>query len=432
MTDLRVSLEVGQGLERRMRVQVPAGRIDNEVESRLRAAGRTASMKGFRPGKVPAHVIRQRFGPQIRQEVVQEVVQASYAEAIAREKLRPVSGPRIEADSVDGGRDMTFTAIFEVYPEFQVQGADRLSVERPDVTIGDADLEQMIERLRRQRGNWHDVQREAVKGDRVIIDFDGRLGGEPFEGGQAEKVGVVIGEGRMLADFEAALIGIGPGGEKRFTMQFPADYYAQNLRGQDVEFAVKVHEVAEQQPAALDADFVKSYGVTSGELVEFRARVRESLEREVAGRIQAEVRRQIMEQMIAANPVELPGMLISREAANLQAEGMRNLGINDVKDAPPLSAYTEIAERRVRLGLVIGALIREQGIKADQERVARKLDEICRPYDRPDEARKIYLQNPELMAQVENVVIEDQALGWLADRAEMRPKPTTVAGLLGA
>lgn len=432
MTDLQVSLELGQGLERRMRVQVPAGRIDNEVEARLRAAGRTASMKGFRPGKVPAHVIRQRFGPQIRQEVLQEVVQASYAEAIAREKLRPAAGPRIEAEPVDGGRDVTFTAIFEVYPEFQVQGVENLSVERPDVTIGDGDLDQMIERLRRQRGSWHDVDREAARGDRVIIDFDGRLGGEPFEGGQAEKVGVVIGEGRMLADFEAALVGIGPGGEKRFTMQFPADYYAQNLRGQNVEFAVKVHEVAEQRPAALDADFVKSYGITSGELAEFRARVRESLEREVAGRIQAEVRRQIMEQMITANPVELPAVLVSREAAKLQAEGMRNLGIKDVKDAPPLSAYTEIAERRVRLGLVIGALVREQGIKADQERVARKLDEICRPYDRPDEARRIYLQNPELMAQVENVVIEDQALGWLADRAKMRPKPTTVAGLLGA
>jgi trigger factor len=432
LTDLQVSLEAGQGLERRMRIQVPAGRIDNEVESRLRSAGRTASMKGFRPGKVPVHVIRQRFGPQIRQEVLQEVVQASYAEAIARENLRPAGGPRIEAEPVDGSRDLTFTAIFEVYPEFAVQGIDRLNVERPEVTIGDADLDQMIERLRRQRGSWHNVEREAVRGDRVIIDFNGRLGGEPFEGGQAEKVGVVIGEGRMLPDFEAGLIGIGPGGEKRFTMQFPADYYDQKLRGQHVEFEVKVHEVGEQQLAPLDADFLKSYGIHSGDIAEFRSRVRESLEREVAGRIQGEVRRQIMEQLIAANPVDLPSVLVSREAGNLQAEGMRNLGIKDANEAPPLAAYTEIAERRVRLGLVIGAVIREQGIKVDAERVRQKLDEICRPYDRPDEARKIYLQNPELMAQVENVVIEDQVLGWLAERAQMHPKPVTVAGLLGA
>ena len=234
MTDVQVSLETGAGLERRMRVQVPAGRIEQEVEARLKTAGRTAKLKGFRPGKIPVHVIRQRFGPQIRQEVLRDVVQSSYSEAIARENLRPAGSPRIEADSAESGQDFSYTAVFEVYPDFRVDGLDGLIIEKPETQIGDADVDRTIERLRRQKGTWKPVERESARGDRVVVDFNGAMNGEPIEGGKAEKLGIVIGDGRMLVDFETSLVGIMAGGKKSFAIRFPKDYHDEKLRDKDV------------------------------------------------------------------------------------------------------------------------------------------------------------------------------------------------------
>jgi len=431
LTDVQVSLETGNGLERRMRVEVPAGRIEAEVESRLKTAGRTAKLKGFRPGKIPASVVRQRFGAQIRQEVLQDVVQSSYSEAIVREKLRPAGNPRIEADAIADGAAFAYTAVFEVYPEFTVGGVDALAAERPEVAVGDAEVERTIERLQRQRGSWADVKRAAAVGDRVVVDFDGTLKGEPIEGGKAEGVTIVIGDGRMLPDFEAGLVGVGPGGEKTFPVKFPADYHEPSLRDQTVSFAVVVREVAGRELPAVDADFIKGYGIESGDPAEFRRLVRENLEREVAAKIQSELRRQVLEQLLERNPVDLPSVLVTREAQALQTEGMRNLGIQDVKDAPALAAYEDVARRRVRLGLIIGALIRDQEIKVDQSRVDARLDELCRPYEKPDEVRRLYLQNPELMSQIESSVMEEQALAWLVERAKVTGKPVAFAELMG-
>lgn len=430
MTDVQVSLETGSGLERRMRVQVPAGRIEAEVESRLKTAGRTARLKGFRPGKIPASVVRQRFGAQIRQEVLQDVVQSSYSEAIVREKLRPAGNPRIEADAADDSA-FAYTAVFEVYPEFTVGGVDALAVDRPEVAVGDAEVDRTVERLQRQRGTWADVKRAAATGDRVVVDFDGTLKGEPIEGGKAEGVTIVIGDGRMLPDFEAGLVGVAPGGQKTYPVKFPADYHEPSLRDQTVSFAVVVREVAGRELPAVDADFIKGYGIESGDPAEFRRLVRENLEREVAAKSQAELRRQVLEQLLERNPVDLPSVLVTREAQALQAEGMRNLGIQDVKDAPALAAYEDVARRRVRLGLIIGALIREQEIKVDQARVDARLDELCRPYEKPDEVRRLYLQNPELMSQIESSVMEEQAMVWLIERAKVTPKTVAFAELMG-
>ncbi len=266
MTDVQVSLEKGSGLERRMRVQVPAGRVEQEMETRLKSAGQTARLKGFRPGKVPVQVIRQRFGPQIRQEVVQDVIQSSCAEAIAREKLRAAGAPRIELSTLEEGQDVVYTAVFEIYPEFQVAGVDKLQIEKPETTVSDDDVDQTIERLRVQRASWVPVQRAAVQGERVVIDFNGSRNGEPMDGGTGEKVSVVIGEGRMVADFEANLVGLAAGGDKTFAVTFPSDYREVALRGATVNFQVHVHEVAERALPAVDAEFILGFQVTSGDL----------------------------------------------------------------------------------------------------------------------------------------------------------------------
>lgn len=432
MTDVQVSVETGAGLERRLRIQVPAGRIEQEVALRLRNAGRTVNLKGFRRGKVPVQVIRQRFGEQIRQEVLQDMVQSSYSEAIAREGLRPAGNPRIEAESPGSGEDFSYTAVLEVYPEFQVAGLDAMKIDRPEVTVTESDIDRTVERLQRQRGSWTAVERPAAEGDKVVIDFEGRLGGEIIEGGKAEKLDVVLGEGRMLRDFETGLAGIEPGKGKRFNVRFPADYHDQKLREQDVVFDVTVREVAMRELPDVDAEFVKGYGVASGEPAEFRNLVRENLEREAAARAQADMRRQIMEHLLVANPVELPSVMVDREAASLQSEGMRNMGIRDAKDAPPVEAYREVAQRRVRLGLIIGALIREHDLKIDQGRVDKRLEELCQSYERPDEVKGLYLQNPTLMGQIENSVMEEQTMAWLIDRAEVKPKTVALAELMGA
>jgi trigger factor len=431
VADVQVSLETGTGLERRMRVQVPAGRIEQEVEARLRSAGRTARLKGFRPGKVPAEVIRQRFGPQIRQDVLHDVVQSSYSEAIAQEKLRPAGLPRIEADPPASGQDFSYTAVFEVYPEFRVAGLDRLTIERPETPVADADVDRTQEQLRRQKGGWKSVERSAERGDRVIVDFNGTVKGEPVPGGTAEKLAIVIGDGRMLADFESNLIGLAAGGTRTFTIRFPSDYHDERLRSESVTFDVHVREVAAPDLPVLDEAFVKAFGVASGDLGEFRRLIRENLEREVTAKVRAETRRQLLEQLLAANRVDLPAVLVAREAAALQAEAMKNLGIKDVKDAPAVAAYEEIAQRRVRLGLIMNALIREHDLKVEPAEVARKLDEICRVYERPDDVKSLYRQNPELMAQVEGSVMEEQVMIWLAGRSQVTNKVVPFSELMG-
>lgn len=429
MTDVQVSLEKGSGLERRLRVQVPAEHVEQQVEARLKSAGQTVRLKGFRPGKVPDGVVRQRFGAQIRQEVIQDVVQSSYSEAIAREKLRPVGSPRIESEPEVAGQGLAYTAIFEVYPEFKVVGIDSLAVDKPETTITDADIDLTIERLRRQRAQWQPVNRAAASGDRVVVDFNGTLKGEPIEGGKAERYGIVVGEGRMLPDFEANLVGLAAGADKRFDVAFAADYHEEKLRGQKVSFDVHVHEVAAQELPAVDAEFIRGFDIASGDLAEFRRLVRENLEREAAAKIQAELRRQVIEHLLAANPVEVPAAMVSREAANLQSEAMRGMGAAQGQAAA--GAYDEVARRRVRVGLILGEVIRDQGLVTDQARVEQKLDEICRSYDRPDEVRKLYLQNPDLMAQIESSVIEEQVMTWLMERARVATRSVSFGQLMG-
>ncbi len=428
MTDVQVSLEAGAGLERRLRVQVPADRVEREVETRLKSAARTVRLKGFRPGKVPEGVVRQRFGTQIRREVVQDVVQSSYSEAISREKLRPAGSPRIESDPEVAGQGIVYTAIFEVYPEFKVAGLDGLAIEKAEPAVSDADIDQTIERLRRQRGQWQPAARAAASGDRVVVDFAGTLNGEPVEGGNAERFGIVIGEGRMLAEFESNLVGIEVGAGKSFQVTFPGDYYEQKLRGQTVTFQAHLHEVAALELPAVDADFVRGFDVPSGELAEFRRLVRDNLEREAAAKVQAEMRRQLIEQLLEANPVDVPAVMVSREAAHLQSEAMRSAGAADGQAG---DAYDEVARRRVRVGLILGELIREQSMTVDQVRLDQKLDELCQSYDQPQEVRNLYLQNPQLMTQVENSVLEEQVMSWLMERARITARSISFGQLMG-
>ena len=431
---MKVSVEAGTGLERRMTVEIPSDRIEKEIDSRLVRVGRSAKIKGFRPGKVPPKVLRDRYGLQVRQEVLQDMIQSSYSSAIQQESLRPASNPTIEPGNVQEGEDFSFTAIFEVYPEIQLEGLDSLSVEQPETEVTDADVDDMIDTLRRQRADWGAVERKSAEGDRVVVDFAGTLGGEPFEGGSGSDVAVVIGQGQMLGDFEDNLKGLAAGDETSFDMPFPQDYPMTELAGQTANFAVTVKEVAQQELPEVNEDFVKTFGIESGDMDAFRSDVRANMVREAESRNRAEIKRQIMEQLLDANPIEVPAALADQEAAGIRREAMQNMGITDEADlqAPPLGEFRDAAERRVRLGLIVSAVINEGALEVDRDLVKQRVDELVAPYDQPDEIRKMYFQNPQLLGQVENMVMEEQVVAWLVDKATVTMKPVKFADLIQA
>lgn len=429
--DLQVALEAGAGLERRLKVRVPAQRIEKAVEARLRSVGRTANLKGFRPGKVPDKVIRQRFGDQIRREVLQDLVQSTYGEALSREQLRPAGEPRIDATAAaeDAG-DFAYTASFEVFPEFAVQGLDGIAISRPDPAFDDADIEFISDSLRRQRSHWHPADREARNGDRVVVDFQGRMNGAPMAGGIGEKVTIELGAGRMVEDFERQLVGLKAGDQREIQVRFPGDYPNQELAGKTADFAVQMQEVSEQHLPEIDEAFIRAFGVESGSKDDFVRELRDIMADEFKSRARAEVKRQLLEQVLAANPIDIPVILVEQEATALQSEAMRNLGVSDPGQAPALESFRQTAERRVRLGLIIGGLIREQQLVVDREKVRERIDQLSAGYDKPDEIRKLYYQTAQLLTQVENAVLEEQVVDWLAGRAATTPKPTTFRGLV--
>lgn len=428
---LNVSVEAGQGLERRLKVSVPGARVSREIESRLRSVGRSAQIKGYRPGKVPEKVVRQRFGEQVRQEVLQDLLRSSYNEALASQELRPAGEAQIDMapESEAPGSDFTYTASFEIFPDVQLQGLDSLTGTRPEPAFDHEDVTYVIDNLRRQRGHFHATDREARDGDQLIIDFQGSVNGAPIEGGTGEKVSIVLGSGRMIPGFEQQLVGVKAAESREITVTFPADYPSAALAGQAARFSIQVAEVGEEHLPDVDEEFIRGFGVEAGTEEAFHEDIRKNMTEEFTGRARADLKRQLLEQLLTTNPIDIPVILVEQEATSLQADSMRNLGITDSSAAPGLESFRQTAERRVRLGLLIGALIRDQKLVADRDRIRARIEQMSAGYDNPDEIRKLYYQTGQLMAQVENAVLEEQVVDWLADRATITPKPMAFRAL---
>ena len=412
---MMVTVESTGTLERRMRVELPAERIEKEVESRLKSVGKTAKIKGFRPGKVPAKVVRQRFGTQVRQEVLTELMGQSYRDAVVQENLSPDANPKIEPELSDKGDGFAFVATFEVLPEFTLKGLDKIEVTRPEIDISDEDCDDMLENLRKQKATWETVKREAVEGDRVVVDFDGTLKGEPIEGGTGREVPVVLGEGQMLPDFEKGLTGVKADEEKSFKVKFPKDYHIEELAKKQVEFTVKVHRVEEQELPALDDSLAEIYGVAEGGLKKLRQDVVENMEREAEQKVRNDVREQAMTGLLEANAIEVPKSLLQQEAHSMQHDAMRQFGIEDHDQAPPIDNFTENAEKRVQLSLLIKRLVEDNGIALDASRLRERVEQICAGYENAEEMVTAYLGNPQVMARIEPLVMEEQAVEWIIE-----------------
>lgn len=420
-----VSVETLSGLERRIQVSVPATRVRQQVDARLLKVSRTARIKGFRPGKAPIHVVRKHYGPQVRDEVVSDLIRETFAEALRQEKLQPAGGPRIEPQQTDQLDDLRYTATFEVYPQFELKSAAAMRLTRPVAAVTDADLDVMIESLRKQRPDWSEVTRGCQDADRITLDFEGRIGGEGFDGGKSENLVIVLGAGRLLPDFEQGVRGAAAGESREFDLRFPDEYQARNLAGKTASFQATIRKVEEPKLPEVDAAFCEAFGVSEGGIEALRAEVRENMERELAQAVQARLKSQVMEQLLAANPIAVPNALVEAEIRDMQMEMLRRMGTRDAQRLPPRDSFAQAARRRVALGLILNEVIRQAGIQPDSSRIQARLDEIVAGFSDPDEARRQYLQNEAATRQLQMSVLEDQAVAWVIGVAQVTDQPGT-------
>ena len=428
---MQVSLSATGGLERRLEVAVPASEVAAEIDQRLKQISRTARLKGFRPGKAPFAVIRKQYGEQVRAEVVSDLMRSSYAQAITQEKLQPAAGPRIEPLAMPPESDLKYAAIFEVLPEIKVKSPYDLAIERPTAEITDQDLDAMIESMRRQRPNFTAVERAAQETDRVILDFDGKIDGQPFEGGEGRDVPLIVGAGQTMAELDAGVRGAKAGDRKTISVVFPAEHPNKNLAGRSAELEVVVKRVEEQTLPAVDEEFCRAYGVEEGGVEALRTEVRKSMDRELAGVIRNRLRTQVMDALYRDNLIEVPRTLIDEQVQQLQIDMGRRMGAKDVSQLPPREQFEEPARRRVALGLLLGQVVQNEGLKVDRERVLARLNDLIVTYPNPEEARRAYLQNPDAMKQIESSVLEDQVVDWVLERARITDNPMSFKDLTG-
>ena len=427
---MQVSVESIGKLERRMQVQVPAERVSQEIAARLKNISRTARLNGFRPGKAPLKVIRQQFGPQIHREVIGELLQSSYAEAVTQKQLTPAGSPRIEPQSIDEGQDLKYIATFEVFPEVVLQPMESLEVERVTAEVTEGDIDAMIERLRKQQMKYSAMNRGAANGDKVTIDFDGAIDGVSFAGGKGENIAIVLGEGRMLPDLEQGLVGAAAGEKRNVTVNFPSDYRASELAGKRAIFATEIKTVEEPVLPEIDEEFCKAFGVTEGGIAKLREDVAANMRRELEQALRNRNKAVVMEKLYAANPTEVPNVLIEGQIRDMQVEAMRRAGTKDAAQAPPREPFVEPARRRVALGLLLNDVIRKENLVVDRARVNERLDEMVAAYGDAGAMKRAYMQNAEAMRQVESLALEDQAVDWILEHAKVHEVKSTFKQLM--
>jgi len=432
---MQVSVEITSGLGRRLTIGVPAARVEAEVSARLEKAAKTVRLKGFRQGKVPMKVVQQRFGAGVRQEVLGEVMSQSFYEAVRQEDLKPAGQPTIEPRTLASGRDLEFIATFEVYPEIDLIDFSKLSVERPVAEVTEADIDRMIEVLRNQQASWSTVERAAASGDKVNIDYTGRRDGTAFDGGSATGSDLVLGSGRMIPGFESGIEGMVAGETRELKLRFPEEYHAEDLRGAEVVFEVTLNSVAGKELPELSEEFFARFGVSEGGLEGFRAEVRANMERELKQALRNKVKSRVMNALHERTDVEIPQALVRQEIETLRRQTLRQFGGDAARfDASilPDGMFRAQAERRVALGLLLGEVIRRENLKADPARVRSVVEEMASTYEEPEEVINWYYGNREQLASVEAVVLEDQVIDTILERATVTEAPCSYEEALRA
>ena len=414
---MQVSVETTTGLERKMTVQVPADKVQSAVNEKLNSIKNTAKLDGFRPGKIPMSVIKKRFGEYAKAEVVNDLIQSSYGEAIQQEKVYPVGMPQIEPKNTSDAEDLEYTAIFEVFPEFEVQGLDKIKVVKPKVDVAEVDIDKVVENLRKQKADWNDVDRAAKDDDKLVIDFKGTIDGEEFQGGSAEDFDMVMGAGSMLEDFEKGLEGAKAGDEKTVEVNFPEDYPSADTAGKTASFAITVKKVQEPTLPEVNEEFVESLGLKDKTIEDFRNEVKTNLERERDQAILSRVKVQVLKGLEEQNEIELPKALLDQEIDQLKKQAEQH-GQQEV-DGEKVEAD---ARTRVTLSLVISEIVKENNIQLDQSRVQQMLYNVASSYGDPSMIMSYYENNPEMMKNFEAAVLEEQVVEWVAEKSDLEEK----------
>jgi trigger factor len=419
---MQVSIESSKGLERQLKVGVPAGKIDDEVLQRLQKATKTAKIKGFRKGKVPLQVVKQYYGKGVRQEVIGEMVNSSFYEAIQQEKLRPVGQPQIEDIQDKPGEDLQYKATFEVYPEVKLADLTKVSIKKPISEVTTPDVDKMIEVLRDQQATFDVKKKAAEEGDQVTLDYTGTHKGEEFPGGKAEGQTLVLGSNSMIPGFEDGLLGLSAGEEKVLKLKFPKDYHAEDLKGKAVQFAVKVHSVAVKNLPKLDDEFFKKYGLEAGGEEKFREDVEANMERELRNAIRNKVKNRVMDQLFKLNKVDLPETLVANEIIQLKQQMVQQFGGGQQFDLNmlPDDMFKAKAERRAALGVIVSEVVKVESLQPDEQQVRARIDEIASTYEQPSEVVDYYYSKPELLSSVEAVVLEDQVTELVLSKCKLK------------
>lgn len=419
---MQVSVETTSGLERLMTISVPAERIDQDVNKRIQQTARTVKIDGFRPGKVPVKVVKQRYGKGIREEVLGQVVQESFYQALQQEEINPAGTPAIQFTKDVEGESLEYTAKFEVYPAIELADFSAVEIEKKNAEVKDADLDQMIETLRKQQADWAEVERESVEGDRLRIDFEGFVDGEAFDGGKGEGMDLVLGSNTMIPGFETGLVGAKAGADVELNVTFPESYQSEELQGKDAVFKVKVAAVSEQVLAELNEEFFEKFGLEEKTEEAFRAEVTKNMGRELKQALKMKLKDQVFTKLLDANAIEVPSALVDSEIDNLRRQAVVQFAGPDSDMDPntlPKEMFTDQADRRVKIGLLMQEVIKVNELEADDARVRTTLEEMAETYQDPQQVIDWYMGNEEMLGQIKGLVLEEQVVDKLLATAKV-------------
>ena len=422
-------------LERRLDLSIAIADVEKEMDQRLKRMGRNIKMPGFRPGKVPANIVKQQYGEQAHYDALNEALEHAFGEAAKTQELRVAGNPKIEPKTTESKTHLEFSAVFEVYPEVKLGDLSGVEIERAVLEVGAAEIDSTMTVLRKQRVRYEPVDRAAAKEDRVTIDFLGKKDGEPFAGGQANDYPFVLGAGSMLADFENAIYGLKAGESKTFEMTFPADYLSKEIAGQTVSFEITVKEVREPILPEIDADFAKELGVEDGDVEKMRAEIETNLKREVSKRLQSKVKDQVMEALLKTNPIDIPNALLEMEIQRLMQsarQDMEQRGGAKMKDFPMQREwFVDQAKRRVSLGLILSEIVKVNKLQAQPDQIKKIVEESAQSYEHPEEVIRWYYAQPQRLQEVEGVAIEDNVVAWALSASKVVEKPIAFDELMG-
>ncbi|PRQ61876.1 trigger factor [Vibrio sp. V01_P9A10T6] len=428
---MQVTVETLEGLERRLNITVPAANIEDAVTKELRNIAKNRRFDGFRKGKVPLKMVAQMYGKAVRQDVMGEVMQRHFIEAIVKEKINPAGAPTFAPVSIEEGQDLVFNATFEVYPEVELKGLENITVEKPSVEVKEEDVAEMLETLRKQQATWKEVDAAAEAGSRATIDFVGSIDGVEFEGGKAENFPLEMGAGRMIPGFEDGIVGKTKGMEFEIDVNFPEDYHAENLKGKAAKFAIKINKVEVRELPELNDEFVAKFGVAEGGVEALKAEVRKNMERELKQAVKNRIKEQAIEGLVKENDINVPSALIDQEIDVLRQQAAQRFGGNPEAAAQlPRELFEEQAKRRVVVGLLLGEVIKSEELKADEDKVKALIEEMATAYEDPAEVMAYYSQNQQMMNNMRNLALEEQAIDAIIAKAQVSEKAVSFNELM--